>query len=163
VNEIPLHTHWLIERLLSGYCSRICPPQARNTVLLGFALEADRATLNELRPICGVAGTRRPVPVAQFRYVAAESAWHLLHADEAGRWRRYAALPASHSFVDLLREIDADPVGAFWGRINGKSLRWCSARGRCEDCEEKYCRVLGIAPAAVPVALRAGTGTGPIS
>lgn len=146
VNGIPLHTRWLVERLLGSYCSRICPPHARHAVLLGYTLEADRATLNELRPICGVPGTRRNVPTAQFRYSAADNHWHLMVADDAARWRRYAPLPSSRNFLDLLREVDTDPTGAFWGRIDGKSLRWCSARGRCDDCEEKYCRVLGVGP-----------------
>ncbi len=113
VNGIPLHTRWLVERLLGSYCSRICPPHARHAVLLGYTLEADNL-------------------------------WQLMVADDAARWRRYAPLPSSRNFLDLLREVDADPSGAFWGRIDGKSLRWCSARGRCDDCEEKYCRVLGV-------------------
>ncbi|MFO1427720.1 MAG: DUF3024 domain-containing protein [Steroidobacteraceae bacterium] len=141
---IPQHTRWLVERLLAAYCARICPPQVRSVVQLGFTLEHDRATLEELRPICGVPGTRRPMPLAQFRYDEREQLWRLFHADESGRWRRYAARPASPRFIDLLRELDADPNGTFWCRIDGKSLRWCSSRGRCAECDAKYCRVLGL-------------------
>jgi hypothetical protein len=45
----------------------------------------------------------------------------------------------------LLREFDLDPIGLFWGRLDGKSLRWCSSRGRCIDCDLRYKQVLGLA------------------
>jgi len=56
--------------MLAAYCERICPPEARAQVLLGYALHDDGATLHELRRICGVPGTARPVDVARFRYDA---------------------------------------------------------------------------------------------
>jgi hypothetical protein len=58
--------------------------------------------------------------------------------------RRVGRDAASRSFLDLLREFDADPAGLFWGRIDGKSLRWCRPEGRCAACEAKYCSVLGL-------------------
>jgi hypothetical protein len=144
VNEIPPHSRRLVDGLLQAYCARVCPPEARHVVAIGYALERDRATLHELRRICGVPGTARPVPLAQFRYSARGGEWQLLVADEDGRFRRYARLPGSRSFVELLREVDADPVGLVWGRIDGSSLRWCSARGRCDGCDLKYREVLGV-------------------
>lgn len=160
VNDIPQHTRHLVERLLGAYCERICPPTARHTVLLRHRVDADRATLYHLRSICGVAGTARPVELAQFRYRGATQDWGFLinmapadasldaPADRPARWRRYAPRPAAHNFLELLREFDADPLGLFWGRVNGKSLRWCRAEGRCDSCDERYCRVLGTQSAA---------------
>lgn len=63
---IPLHTQRLVERLLQDYCGRICPPSARNTVLLRFELAWDRATIHELQSLFGIPGTGQPVPVALF-------------------------------------------------------------------------------------------------
>lgn len=142
---MPLHTQRLVERLLQSYCNRICPPSARHAVLLGFRCHGDRASVHELQRICGIPGTARPLELAQFRYRAAANEWRLWYADEQGRWRRYPRCRASHSFVELLREFDADPAGLFWGRLDGKSLRWCSSRGRCADCDLRYGQVLGVA------------------
>jgi hypothetical protein len=64
--------------------------------------------------------------------------------------RRYRPLPSSRSFIELLREFDADPAGLFWGRIDGKSLRWCRSEGRCAPCEARYCGVLGLRPSVPP-------------
>lgn len=156
MNLIPQHTRHLLERLLGGYCERICPPTARFAVRLSHRVDADRATLFHLRSICGVPGTARPVELAQFRYSARTQHWtfHINAApvdgpaDQPPRWRRYAPLREARNVLDLLREFDADPAGLFWGRVNGKSLRWCRAEGRCADCDERYCRVLGTQPRA---------------
>ena len=145
MHAIPQHTRHLLERLLEAYCARICPPTARNTVLIGYRIEEDRVWIDELRRICGVPGTRRSVPVARFRYRASDGCWLLDQRDEAGRWRRHRALAPTRSFLELLREVDADPDGTFWGRIDGKSLRWCSSTGRCIACDLRYGEVLGIA------------------
>ena len=111
----------------------------------------DAVVIEEHRRILGVAGTRRAVPVARLRWRAARGCWTLEHADRSGTMRRYRPLPASRSFIELLREFDADPAGLFWGRIDGKSLRWCRPEGRCAPCEAKYCDVLGM-----PCQLQAG-------
>ena len=60
-------TRRLVEKLLQGYCDRICPPSARHTVLLGFDVGLDRATILEIQRIFGLPGTGRPVELAQFR------------------------------------------------------------------------------------------------
>ena len=141
---IPQHTRLLVTRLLDAYCARICPPSARQTVLIGYRMAHDAVVIEEHRRILGVAGTRRAVPVARLRWRGDEGCWTLEHADPSGVMRRYRPLPSSRSFLELLREFDADPVGLFWGRIDGKSLRWCRSEGRCAPCEAKYCSVLGV-------------------
>ena len=144
MNVIPNHTARLVERLLASYCERVCPPSARHTVELRFDLAPDRATLSERRRFCGVPGAHHYVPLAQFRYAASAGAWRLFHTDASGRWRRYPGAPGRLSFLELLRRFDADPEGRFWCRVNGKSLRWCRSAGRCEGCDERYCRILGL-------------------
>ena len=144
MNNIPQHTRLMIERLLDAYCTRICPLLARNTVLIGYRIDADQVVIHELRRILGVPGTCEPVPVARFRHRPAGNDWALDFFD-GSTWRRYRPLPASRGFIELLREFDRDPEGLFWGHLDGKSLRWCSARGRCAGCDLRYRQVLGVA------------------
>jgi hypothetical protein len=149
VSTLPDHTRHLVERMLAAYCQRICPPEFREQVVLGYRLGAHGATLHEVRRICGVPGTAKLVDVAQLRYDARRGTWRLFHRDDADdaeppRWRRYPAEP-QRSLSAVMRELDADRLGLFWPRLNGASLRWCSARGRCADCAERYQSVLGRA------------------
>ena len=158
MSGIPQHTRLLVTRLLDAYCARICPPSARHTVQMGYHLSHDSVILEEHRRILGIAGTRRTVPVARLRWRASDSAWTLEHADPSGVMRRYRARPSSRSFLELLREFDADPAGLFWGRIDGKSLRWCRPEGRCAGCDARYCAILGMEPLTGGAATEAVAG-----
>jgi hypothetical protein len=139
---LPAHTARLVERTLTAYCSRFCPP-GRRQLRLGFSVEPAGAVIHELRDRCGVAGMPRPVPVARFRYRPDGADWRLDYTrDEPARWRPYP-LGGGGSFTALLRAFDEDALGLFWGRVNGASLRWCSPRGRCADCGERQRAALG--------------------
>ncbi|MEZ5500991.1 MAG: DUF3024 domain-containing protein [Steroidobacteraceae bacterium] len=141
--QLPALTERILRRTLDAYCARICPPSARYAVRLGWRLDDTRVTLHELRSFCGVPGAPHPVAIAQFRFSGSTGRWTLHVADPRG-WRRYRPHASDSSFIALLREVDADPKGLFWCRVNGKSLRWCSSRGRCDDCDRRYCQVLGL-------------------
>lgn len=143
-NRIPQHTRAVVERLLEAYCARVCPPTARNTVLIGYLIDTDHVVIHELKKIHGVPGTRQPAPVARFRYRAVSADWLMDYFFERN-WRRYRMRGDGSSFLALLREFDLDPLGHFWSRLDGKSLRWCSAKGRCSDCDLRYKQVLGLA------------------
>ncbi len=140
---LPNHTRHLVERLLARYCARICPPSFTTQVRLGYRIEGCHAVLYEVRSIFGIPGTLRAVDTARFSYRLSDGSWRLaFNRDEPTRWRPYPGRP-ERAFVRLLVEVDEDPLGLFWGRVNGASLRWCSARGRCPDCEAGYRSVLG--------------------
>lgn len=143
--SLPVHTRHLVERLLARYCARICPPSFERQVRLGYRIEGRHVVLHEVKPMFGIPGTSRAVDAARFGYRPTDGSWRLAYnRDEPTRWRPYPAL-RERAFVRLLAEVDADPLGLFWGRVNGASLRWCSARGRCADCEAGYRSVLGPA------------------
>lgn len=146
---LPDHTRRVAERLLAAYCQRICPPEFREQVVLGYRLQADGATLHEIRRICGVPGTARLYDVAQLRFDVRRGTWRLYFREDADddepRWRRYPGSREQRNVAVLMREFDADAHGLFWPRINGASLRWCSSRGRCAGCAARYGSVLGAA------------------
>lgn len=143
MDALPEHTRILVERLLEQYCAQICPPTARNVVLTGYRIEGCDVFIDEHQRICGVPGTRRPLTRARFRYRAQDASWSLEHPLGHGGWRRHPRHLPSRQFVELLRAFDADPLGLFWSQLDGKNLRWCSARGRCPGCEQRYAQVLG--------------------
>lgn len=146
---IPQHSRYLVERLLQAYCDRICPPTARHTVLLGYTLNEAHAVIHEWCALHGVDQLRIPRPVARFSYLTREQLWQL-ESRPQGRWQRHSRLCQSRSFIALLREFDADPLGEFWGRIDGKSLRWCRSAGRCQGCEQRYAAILGLGATLAP-------------
>ena len=146
---LPQHTRHLVERLLERYCERLCPPVFERQVRLDFSIGGDAVILHELKPFFGIASLFRRVDVARFRYRSRDAAWRLDYRPvPATRWQVYPCGPR-RSFIALLAEVDADPRGVFWARVNGASLRWCSSRGRCAECEDRYRAVLGAAGAGL--------------
>lgn len=147
--SLPDHTRRVAERLLAAYCQRICPPEFREQVVLGYRLDDEGATLHELRRICGVPGTSRLHDVARLRYDARRGTWWLYFREDVDeavpRWRRYPGGRAQRNLALLMRDFDTDAHGLFWPRINGASLRWCTSRGRCAGCAARYLSVLGAA------------------
>lgn len=150
MSVLPEHSRRLAARLLEAYCQRICPPAFREQVVLGWRESGAGFVLHEIRRICGVPGTARLVDVAQLRYDARRGLWRLYHAEETGdgeaarvQWRRYPGTQPERNLAVLMRALDADAQGVLWPRVNGASLRWCSSRGRCAGCTERYHAVLG--------------------
>lgn len=155
---IPQHSRYLVERLLHSYCARVCPPTARHTVLLGYTFDGDHAFIHEWRAMYGVAALRQPAFVARFTYLEHERIWQL-ESRARDTWQKHGRLNRSRSFLELLREFDADPEGEFWGRIDGKSLRWCQSAGRCPGCEQRYATILGLGASHTP---RPNHDSGPV-
>jgi hypothetical protein len=158
--DLPLHTARLTERRLAQYCERVCPPSFGRQVRLAYRLEGRIATLYEIKPAwCTLSDVaHRDCDVARFIYEPRDGSWRFQYHERSRRWRSYRRLPRSRDFLALLREIDADPAGIFWGRVNGASLRWCSSRGRCPQCDQRYRSILGLVDTvAVPDILAADT------
>jgi len=146
---LPDHTRRLAEQLLGRYCEELCRPRTGQRVELGFRIDDAGATLFEQRRICGVPGSARAVDVARLRFARPSGAWQLQYpasyaAEGPPRWRAHRGLRAERSLARLLREIDEDPRGRFWPRLNGANLRFCSARGRCADCAARCRAMLGV-------------------
>lgn len=143
--NLPLHTERLAERRLARYCERVCPPSFQRQVKLGWRLEGVVATLFEIKSAwCTLSDVaHRESCIARFVYEPRDGSWRFQYFERERGWRSYRRLPRSRDFMALLREIDADPAGIFWGRINGTSLRWCSSRGRCAQCDARYRSILG--------------------
>lgn len=97
------------------YCQAQVPARLRDQVRIETAVRGSSVTILEYRPLWqAVPSEWSSVRVAQLRYSASTQDWSLFWADRNGRWHRYEDLPPGR--VDqLLREIEADPTGIFWG------------------------------------------------
>jgi Protein of unknown function (DUF3024) len=103
-----------ITNLLTEFCDRV-PPHARNQLRHGFEIRGTSVILFEERP-----GYRNPaewgrMDVAKFRFVATTELWMLSCQHRDLKWHAYTPLPAAGSFEILLREVERDPTGIFWG------------------------------------------------
>jgi hypothetical protein len=98
------------------FCDQRIPAAARDEVRLEVTTRAATITIVERRPLWqGGPGAWTRMPIAQLRYDTAARTWDLYWADRNRRWHRYDDLDATPQLVDLLKEIDKDPISVFWG------------------------------------------------
>jgi hypothetical protein len=99
------------------YCEQRVPPASRSELRLEHAVRGNSITIVERRPpwseLVGPEWTS--MRIAQLRYEAGGGTWALYCADRADRWWPYDFAEPSPDIDELLRALDEDPSGIFWG------------------------------------------------
>lgn len=112
---LPEFTKKLIETKLSEYCINRIPEHARDKVRLIYKIRGNNVTLFETRPYYRDPSIWTENHVAQFRFDNNKKKWLLYSIDRNDRWHLYDLIQPSIDFDDLLKELDRDPTGIFWG------------------------------------------------
>lgn len=113
--SLPEFTKKLIEEKLTKYCESRIPAQVRNKVKLTFDISGNKVTLIETRPYFKDSSIWTKTPMAQFRFDNKKKQWLIYCIGRNERWRLYDLIKPSSNFDDLLKELDRDPTGIFWG------------------------------------------------
>jgi hypothetical protein len=108
-------TRKLVETKLVKYCSGRVPSQALNEVRLSFEIIGNSVTLFEERPAYHYPSNWETISIAQFRFDDQTTKWNLYCFDRNEKWHLYGSMKPSADFDDLLKEVDRDPTGIFWG------------------------------------------------
>ncbi len=107
------------EKKVAEFCKRRIPPHVRDEIRLEFGFRGNSVTIFECRPPWEglpeqvVEWSR--MKIVQLRYDPSTREWTLFWADRNGRWLRYWDLDPDPDLDRLIREIDDDPMCAFWG------------------------------------------------
>jgi hypothetical protein len=112
---IPSLKKQLAERLLESYCKTKIPPKFANEIKLSFILRGNNITLIESRPSIFDKTKWNDMTIAQFRYLEEDELWMLYCADRNGKWHKYKNSFVYKDFKKLLKEVDEDPTGIFFG------------------------------------------------
>jgi hypothetical protein len=100
---------------IGAYCEGRVPAHAQHQVRMSYDLRGSAVTLVEQRIAFQDPSQWVDIPIAQLRYDPDLQQWTLYCSDRNGRWHRYEPLGPQKNLEALLREIDADPTGIFWG------------------------------------------------
>ena len=103
-----------VESVLKRYCAARVPPHIRDEIQVDYRIRGTTVTLFERRPAWQRPGEWTESPVAQFRYDPATAMWSLHGCDRRRRWHSCGRGPAK-TLASLLREVDTDRSGIFWG------------------------------------------------
>ena len=112
---LPEFTKKLIETKLAEYCDRKIPIHARDQVKLIYKIRGNSVTLIETRPYYMNPSVWTQTPIAQFRYDEPSSQWFPYYPDRNSKWHPYSGVRPTAKLDAILKEIDRDPTGIFWG------------------------------------------------
>jgi hypothetical protein len=101
-------------RRVERFCDAQVPPRHRDQVRVECEVSPRYLTIVERHP--GATGSEWiTTPSARLHYTAKTGLWSLYCIDGNSRWHRYPFAAPSPRVEVLLREIDQDPTGIFWG------------------------------------------------
>jgi hypothetical protein len=108
-------TKKLLETILLKYCENKIPVTTADQVRLEFKIKGNNVTLYETRLVLRDPSVWSENPVAQFRFDDKTKKWDLYCCYRDFKWYLYREIDSSANFDDLLKEVDRDPTGIFWG------------------------------------------------
>jgi len=108
-------TKRLVESKLSSYCEQRVPLHVRDRVKLAFKIRGNSVTLFEQRTAYREKTRWIDIPIAQFRFNTSRFLWTLYCMDRNSKWHEYLPAASTKDFDALLKEVEKDPTGIFWG------------------------------------------------
>lgn len=112
---LPTLVRTLVETKLKKYCEQRVPVHAKSSVRLSFNIRGNSVTLIEQRPLFPGASEWVDTVIAQLRFDSKTSKWTLYCPDRNSRWHKYTESEPEDKIDTLLRHIDEDETGIFWG------------------------------------------------
>jgi hypothetical protein len=112
---LPEVTIKLIKEKLSKYCMSRFWEHASERANLSIQIKGAEVILIKTRPDSQDRIKWTDYPVAKFRFDNEKNQWLLYSFDKNNRWLLYDLIQPSTDFDDLLKELDRDPTGIFWG------------------------------------------------
>ncbi len=103
--------------VVGAFCNRRVPDSLREQIRLECSRRGNSITISELRPPWNSRFGRdwSEQHVAQLRHDSAAGTWTLYCRRSDDRWHAYDLVGPTEDIVPLVREIDSDPTGIFWG------------------------------------------------
>ena len=105
----------LIEREIGGMCERRVPFYFRDKVRLNYDIEGHSVFVRESHPGFSDPSLWIEMDVAKLRYIAASKEWRLYWKRASGKWWLYEPSTQFKSLRAMVKEIDADRYGCFFG------------------------------------------------
>jgi hypothetical protein len=105
-----------IEAAANAFIERRRPPMHnRNRLDFCYRIDGQSVALLEIRPAWDDPSRSIERPFARMTFVRTRGQWHLYWKRASGRWDRYDPAAASASLSKVLKVVDEDGHGCFFG------------------------------------------------
>ncbi len=115
MSTLPSHKLQLAEAKIAAYCRNKIPKRFQDKLRISYKMHGNIFSLLENRPaMLGKEGWTS-IAYAQLHYSVKDGLWTLYCSDRNGRWHKYMEYYRVKYVGKLLKEIDEDPTGIFYG------------------------------------------------
>ncbi len=104
-----------IENTIGKMCERKPPAHLRDQVRTIYKVTGHDLAVYEERPRWNNPQEWTSTPIAKFKYIRKDNVWKLYWMRADMKWHLYGAVERAKSLESLVREVDTDPHGAFFG------------------------------------------------
>lgn len=111
-NELELRR---IKNTVGEMCHRRTPPHLRNEVELTYEVKGYDVTVYEIRSKWNNPKEKTRLEVARFKLVRSRNEWRLYWMRQDLKWHRYEVDGENTGLEDLVKVVDEDEYGAFFG------------------------------------------------
>ena len=111
-SEIELHR---IKKEVGGFCSKRSPAHLKDQLRYDYEVDKQSVIIYEIRPMWENPQKHTKAPVAKLTYVIGRKIWKLFWQRANMKWVAYEPGQSAPDLNTLVKEIDADRYGCFFG------------------------------------------------
>jgi Protein of unknown function (DUF3024) len=104
-----------IHRIVGGLCERRVPDHLRDQIRLNYRVANHEIVICEERPRWDKSSEWIELEIAKLRYVRTRNEWQLYWKRASGKWWPYEPYTGVKNLAAMIREIDLDSDGCFFG------------------------------------------------
>lgn len=104
-----------IKREVGGLCEKRSPAHLKNKLRIEYKIEGQSVILYEVRPQWDDPKIFRDHPFAKITFVKSRNIWKLYWRRADLKFHKYDPKKSSSQLSDLVKEIDKDSHGCFFG------------------------------------------------
>ena len=104
-----------IKKLVGDLCDRRTPEELRDKLRFEYEIEKQNVIVHEVRPVWDNPSEYMKLPMAKLSFVKRQKLWKLYWKRASGKWEKYQPNESDKDLGMLIKEIDKDAFGCFFG------------------------------------------------
>ena len=104
-----------IKKRVGGLCAQRTPAHLKDKLRFEYDIKKQNVFIYEIRPVWNNPTEHTKYTFAKITYVKSQNIWKLYWKRASGKWKLYEPKDTDKDLGVLVREIDKDPFGCFFG------------------------------------------------
>jgi hypothetical protein len=111
-SDLELHR---IKKIMGELCTKRTPEHLKDQLRYEYEIQKHNIVILEVRPVWNNPSEYLKLPMAKLLFVKSQNIWKLYWKRASGKWEKYEPRPFDKELDVLVKEIDKDVYGCFFG------------------------------------------------